>query len=155
MSRKTVITSSNPPEPFADVDTVEESRSAAQIRSAISQFQAEYGVDPETYADRLQAAYAAVQAGALIETAIHAHTGLSRSVWRELSPELDALFEQALCAAATSREIQLGQDKPLEWLRQARPESWTPKERHEHDLTQFSTETLLQALATSPGDSQQ
>lgn len=136
------------PEPFAGFDDIDEAALLAQLQKIL-------GVHSHTYIDGLRQALKDIQAGALPDTALAARTGLCLRVWRDNFPTLAALIDQISAEARILPERALRSDKPDVWLRAADPAHWTPREKREHDLTKFSTETLLEALAKAPGEPKQ
>lgn len=114
------------------MDTIDKAKLVAAIRAAVTRNRNV----PDDYAEYLQRgimdALGDVRNGALPATAVHARTGLSWRVLCDTLPAIAALIEEAHAEARISAEQTVRGERPLDWLRTADPDTWTPKEKREH-----------------------
>lgn len=118
------------PKPFEGVETIDESKAIEAVKSAVAQFLAEAPI--RAALPGLLEASKQIKDGALPRTALNAYTQHKYDWWQRHYPNLVSAFEMLHAECRTDAEIDVRKLKPLEWLRQADQENWTPKEKKEH-----------------------
>lgn len=129
MGSKPISKGSKTPKPFDGAETLDQDKENKRLKTICDQIRRQFGVDPSIYLESLQEAVELVKAGASPATAIEGCTGLSISVWRNISPGMMDVFESIHKKTATGAECKVLVDKPDVWLRQNFPDKWTPNQK--------------------------